>query len=679
MGFAMLNWFAAKNSANGPPLHSEMPTSRELATRFEAYGEWRKRLESGVADLHDWLREHELADAQVDQRLDDVRQRLREDRLVVAFVAEYSRGKSELINAIFFADFGARLLPAAAGRTTMCPTELLYDPARPPSLQLLPIETRLKDETVDAFRSFPDEWTTFPLDLSDAAGMSAVLARISEVKRVPLALARALGLDPSSEPAPAQPLGSIDEPTDVPAWRHGIVNFPHPLLQQGLVILDTPGLNGIGAEPEITLNLLPSAHVVLFVLAADAGVTRSDLDIWLRDLSGDDPAQRTARLVALNKVDSLWDELKPDAAVARDIRRQVEASATLLALPPDQVFPVSAQKGLLAKVNGDDALLERSGLPALEDALSARLIPAKRDLVAHATQSAVRALGKDVCDVLEAREASIADQLADLRELRGKNQDVVAHMMARVNEDKDVFERSANRFGAVRTVFGQQTSGLFDVIGLEKLREHAGKTRRGIERSPFTKGVRSAMAEFFTTIRRDFDDAGGRANEIHDMMQAMYARFATESRTTPYNPPPFSMLKYHKEIERLERAYNEHFNTLWNMLSKAKFSLTQGFFETVASRVKHVYDIANADVEAWLRAVMSPLESHVREHRLQLLRRLESVKRIRVATGELDVRIGELEQQYEAFAAQVGEVNRIVAAIDGIALGADWLPAAANG
>jgi hypothetical protein len=508
--------------------------------------------------------------------------------------------------------------------------------------------------------------------------MGAVLARISEVKRVPVALARALGLADDDASASPGSLRRGDELTDVPSWRHAIINFPHPLLQQGLVILDTPGLNAIGAEPELTLTLLPSAHVILFALAADTGVTKSDLEVWLRDLAGDDPAQRAARLVVLNKVDSLWDELKPEAAVAAEIRRQVAASATLLALSPTQVFPVSAQKGLLAKVNGDDALLEKSGLVALEDALSARLLPAKRDLVTEATRSAIGVLANDACAVLEARQASIAEQLADLRELRGKNQDVVAHMMARVNEDKDVFEKGAQRFGAVRTVFAQQTNGLFDVIGLEKLREHAGKTRRGIERSPFTKGMRNAMAEFFATIRRDFDDAGRRAIEIHDMMQAMYARFATESHTAPYNPPPFSMLKYHKEIDRLERAYNQHFNTMWNMLSKAKFSLTRGFFETVASRVKHVYDVANADVETWLRAVMSPLESHVREHHLQLRRRLESVKRIHVATGELEVRVGELEQQYEVFAAQAAEVNRLVAAIDEIALAPGAMPAAAN-
>ena len=138
------------------------------------------------------------------------------------------------------------------------------------------------------------------------------------------------------------------------------------------------------------------------------------------------------------------------------------------------------------------------------------------------------------------------------------------------------------------------------------------------------------------------------------------------------------MLKYQKEIDRLERAYNQHFNTLWNMLSKAKFSLTRRFFETVASRVKHVYDIANRDVEGWLRAVMSPLETHVREHHLQLQRRLESVKRIHAASGELEARIGELEQQHEAFAAQIAALMRAVEAIDGIVLQPEALPAAAN-
>ncbi|HVN34604.1 MAG TPA: dynamin family protein [Casimicrobiaceae bacterium] len=654
-----------------------MVQSRELAARFDAYGEWRKRLAQGVSALHEWLKRQELADAQVDQKVQRLLARLHEDKLIVAFVAEFSRGKSELINAIFFADFGERLLPTTAGRTTMCPTELLHDASRPPSIRLLPIETRLKDASVMEFRNFPDEWVSFPLDLAVASKMRETLAKVSEMKRVPLALARALGLHDDSGAATLPARDAATE-IEVPRWRHAIINVPHPLLQQGLVILDTPGLNAIGTEPELTLSLLPNAHAVLYVLAADAGVTKTDLDVWNRHLAADDDAQKGGRLVILNKIDALWDELKPAAAIDAEIDRQVATTAALLGLSPAQVHAVSAQKGLVAKVHGDDHLLARSRLPALEDALTSQLIPAKRGIVGAAAHAEVRALVGAIRSLLDARQANIAEQLAELRALRGKNQDVVEHMMQRVREEKELFERGLQRFTALRTVFTQQTNALFDVIALEALRANAGRTRRSIERSPFTKGVRTAMAEFFTSIRRDFDDAARRAGEIHEMMRAMYARFSAERGTETFIPPPFSMLKYHKEVDRLERAYNEHFNTLWNMLSKAKFALTRRFFETIASRVKHVYDVANRDVESWLRAVMSPLETQVREHHMQLRRRLESVERIHNASGELEERIGELEHQDEALTAQVATLARSVEVIDGIVLQADALPAVAN-
>jgi hypothetical protein len=241
-----------------------------------------------------------------------------------------------------------------------------------------------------------------------------------------------------------------------------------------------------------------------------------------------------------------------------------------------------------------------------------------------------------------------------------------------------VFERGLARFTALRNVFTQQTNDLYDHIGLEALRANAGRTRRHIEDSPFTRGVRNAMTDFFRQIQGNFASAAGKSAEIHDMMRAMYARFAKEHGLEPFNPPQFSVLKYQKEIERLERAYNTHFNTLWNMVSKAKFALMRRFFETIASRVKHVYVIANRDVEAWLKAVMSPLETQVREHHLQLRRRLDSIKRIHVASSELEERIAELEQQEEAILAQARGLTSRLAGLDAIIEAPDALPLAAN-
>src|SRR3989475_3204209 len=143
-----------------------MVQSRELAARFEAYSDWRRRLSAGISGLHEWLSQQELADAQADLKIQHLLERLHQDKLVIAFVAEFSRGKSELINAIFFADFGQRLLPSSAGRTTMCPTELLHDPLHSPSIRLLPIETRQTDATVAEFKDYADEWVTHRLELS---------------------------------------------------------------------------------------------------------------------------------------------------------------------------------------------------------------------------------------------------------------------------------------------------------------------------------------------------------------------------------------------------------------------------------------------------------------------------------------------------------------------------------
>src|SRR5438552_5690051 len=560
----------------------------------------------------------------------------------------------------------------------MRPIVLVDEPTRTPSIRLLPIETRAKDGSVAEFKNYADEWVTLALDLSSADKMSQVLSQVSQTKHVPVALARKYGLHDDGGDVLA-PLSAADQgAVDIPCWRHAVINFPHPLLQQGLVILDTPGLNAIGTEPELTLNLLPNAHAVLFILAADAGVTKTDIDVWRNHLVGNNPATKEGRLVILNKIDGLWDELRTSAEVESEIAHQVRTSAQLLALPPAQVFPVSAQKALLAKINGDDVLLAKSRLPQLEAALSSELIPAKRHIVGSATQVEIRALAAGMRAILANRIAGIHEQLAELRGLRGKNQDVVEHMMERIQQEKNVFERGMQRYTAVRTVFTQQTAALYECIGLETLRETAADTRKRIEASPFTKGVRSAMNDFFARIYGGLEQSARQTGKIHDMQIAMYARFAKEHGLEPFTPPPFSMLKYQKEVQRLERAYNVHFNTLWNMVSKAKFTLMKRFFETIAIRVKHVYDIANRDLESWLKAVMAPLETQVREHHLQLRRRLDSVKRIHRASDELEERVLELEQTEAAARGQIKALEREVAAIDAVIEQTELLPLAAN-
>ena len=612
-----------------------------LAHQFAAYTAWRTLLASDIAEFQTWLTENELSDGQIDLRLGQLLERLAEDRLNVAFVAEFSRGKSELINAIFFADYGDRMLPSSIGRTTMCPTELLFDGNKPPQLELLPIQTRASNTGVGEYKRFPDQWERLPIDVDSPESLQDALRHVSETTRVTPDEASRLGFATDEEDNDLY-RPDADGMVEIPRWRHALINFPHPLLKQGLVILDTPGLNAIGAEPELTLSLLPNAHAVLFILAADTGVTQSDLAIWKEHICTGGTTRR-GRLVVLNKIDGQWDELKTEAEINAEITRQVEQSAQILDLPASQVFPVSAQKGLVAKINQDIELLARSRLPMLEAALSDELIPAKRDIVCESTGQEFGDVAKRVRTLLESRQSGLSEQLTELTELRGKNRGVVEYMMGQVRTEKDEFEQGLQRYYAVRSVFSTLTNNLFAHLGLDRLRQVTGETREAMLEASFSKNLSGAMKSFFAQTRRALADSSHEIGEILAMMEMVYKKFTVEHGLKLGSPTTFSLLRYEKEMDRLENWCDSHLGSTVSLLTHDKKNITQKFFEEVAVQVRRAFERANKDAEIWLRAIMAPMETQVREHQIQLKRRLESIKRIHQATDTLEDRIAELE------------------------------------
>ena len=164
-----------------------------FARSFDALGGWRASIEARVREVARFLRDHELLDAPTTDQLESLRVRFADDKLVVAFVAEFSRGKSELINAIFFADSGRRILPAAAGRTTMCPVELAWDAQEPPQLSLLPVDTRLGKLTLGELRTQPQTWTRIALDPKNADALAETMLEVTRTLLVSPDEARALG------------------------------------------------------------------------------------------------------------------------------------------------------------------------------------------------------------------------------------------------------------------------------------------------------------------------------------------------------------------------------------------------------------------------------------------------------------------------------------------------------
>ncbi|MEO8599927.1 MAG: GTPase, partial [bacterium] len=74
-----------------------------LVRKFEEYSVWRTAVAAALGRYRAWTGQSQLSDAASEQRIAQLLEKLADDKLSIAFVAEFSRGKSELINAIFFA------------------------------------------------------------------------------------------------------------------------------------------------------------------------------------------------------------------------------------------------------------------------------------------------------------------------------------------------------------------------------------------------------------------------------------------------------------------------------------------------------------------------------------------------------------------------------------------------
>jgi len=575
-----------------------------FATSLDALGGWRAALSERAEALARFLDEHDLAHGEAAEQIAALRERLGNEKLVVAFVAEFSRGKSELINAIFFADTGRRILPATPGRTTMCPVELGWRGDEPASLLLLPIETRLEGLSLGEMRAQPRAWRRLALDIGDADKLAESLQEVTRTEWVTENQARALGFWDDATPDDNPPRDDEGK-VEVPAWRHALINYPHPLLKQGLVVLDTPGLNAIGAEPELTLSLLPSAHATVFILGADTGVTKSDLAIW-RDHLG---AHAPTRFVVLNKIDALEDPLATLEEVEAQISQQQRETARTLGVPLQRVFPLSARQALAARVNGDEMGLNESRLPLLEAAQLERL-------------------------------------LGELRGLRGKNSSKVRLMLKRVEAETAEFEQCTTLLQAMRSVHARMLKDMLVDLSSDRLRDEVAEMQAAMGSAFLNLGARKAFIALCERLRALLAGGLRRNNEIREMLSASFARLNAEYGFSLVIGKPLDFDRFASELQLIESNYVQYLGlTLALRLAQPKFM--EQFRRMLVSKLRVVFENASSELELWNKAVSAQVDGQLRERRRAFKRRIETLEKVQNAAGELEGRIGEIDAQDE--------------------------------
>lgn len=249
-------------------------------------------------------------------------------RLVV--LGEYKRGKTTLVNALL----GSAVLPTAVVPLTSVLTEVRHGPAP---------EARIQFDH-------------------------------GEARRIPLDELPAYVTEPGN-------------PRNHKGVARAIVSHPAPLLAEGVVIVDTPGIGSVFEHnSRLTYDSLEEADAVVFVLAADQPLSAEERAL-LRALGG-----VTDRILfAVNRVDV------PAPAEAEESLRFIRKMlATLEEHPPEHVHPLSARRALEARAgSGPDP----GDFIRFEGALRRVLIGRKSD-------------------ILRARGAGLARKAGDLLALR---------------------------------------------------------------------------------------------------------------------------------------------------------------------------------------------------------------------------------------------------------------------
>lgn len=289
-----------------------------------------------VAQISDELGDYALAS---EARAED--ERLREARFFVACLGQFKRGKSTLVNALV----EHPVLPVGVVPVTSIVTVLRY--ANAPAATVRFVDGRTEQVAVDAVATFIDE---------------------------------------------RQNPGNHRQATLVD------LSLPSPILQDGLCLVDTPGLGSVhAANTEATRDFVPRTDVALFVVGPDPPISGAELQL-IEEISG----EAGELLVVVNKADQASPGQLQE--VVAFTRTTIEAA---LMRPIGPIFEVSARECL------DQQRPTRDWL-ALETHLRTLAADTRQHLVETAGLRSVRRLSRRLAADLAQRDDALRKPVAEI-------------------------------------------------------------------------------------------------------------------------------------------------------------------------------------------------------------------------------------------------------------------------
>jgi hypothetical protein len=294
------------------------------------------------------------------KEIDTLHERISSDDFVVLVAGEFKTGKSTTINAML----GQKVLPAWAVPTTavLCvvrwnetPVARLYelDPAKgsghSDTFQEIPVQDLVKHVTIDE-------------------------------------------LDPD-KPSP---------------WGLAEIDWPLPLCRNGVIVVDSPGLNEHQDRSRITTGYLGRADAVVFVFDATRALSASErdfLNLRIKAQGHEDV------FFVCNRINQVDDEAEQER-VRNRVLRVLDADWKPR---ENRVFFVNAKAALEERQRGETSMLESSGMPGFERQLEIFLSTERARLKVIPPAHQLQRLAGEARESIERQRVMLDRDVDDLR------------------------------------------------------------------------------------------------------------------------------------------------------------------------------------------------------------------------------------------------------------------------
>src|SRR5512143_260581 len=202
-----------------------------------------------------------------------------------------------------------------------------------------------------------------------------------------------------------------------------------------------------------------------------------------------------------------------------------------------------------------------------------------------------------------------------------------------------------------------------ELLDLTRLDGLVAKTRTQMDRSWTTHGMKDGMKMFFDGITTMLTEVAEYSDQMNRLVTTVYHKFHQDHGITEIKPALYTTTEYVKELEKLYTEAEVFRNSPVTTMMEQSY-VVKKFFISLVSHARNIFFKAHRDAESWNKAVMSPLVKQIKDHKEQMEKRLENLRKINESRDTLQTRIEELERSAAALKKQVEEVRAILSLIN---------------